>query len=483
VDRKFLMVDRRWMVHHHGAWAPKGSYRFRVASPTKHPEPLIIADKPWESMTVNYASVVYDGGLYRLFYDAIDKDYKRDSDSYLCYAESEDCIHWRKPELGLVEYQGSKQNNIILDAGLTYDVGYHGGTVFIDPTADPSERYKIIFMGATIGMYHTRKPVEAWTGIDLIMTGTSSDGLRWKMRSDANAYGTPGAMLAVHSETQRGIWWDPQYRKYIAFWISREPGYNRCIARAETSDFHEWPVPRTVLRCDDRDPVTADMYNNGAMRYESGGDLAYFLMFSMYNHDTDRLNVQLATSRDSYTWFRGDRSAFIDNGPNEFDAGGVYVSPAMVPFGKDRFAILYHGASFKHSDALPDRIAYQGMVGMVTTPRDRFQGVHTDDTFEFSLATFTLESPDLRIGVNAEIRGEIRMALTYYNTPYPEYYGFQPEYVPGVEVSECVPLTGDVLDGQIRWQNPPDLKSLIGRRVELRVLMKQATLYCVRISC
>ena len=31
-----------------------------------------------------------------------------------CYAESKDGIHWKKPELGLVEFNGSKANNIVM---------------------------------------------------------------------------------------------------------------------------------------------------------------------------------------------------------------------------------------------------------------------------------------------------------------------------------------------------------------------------------
>jgi hypothetical protein len=29
----------------------------------------------------------------------------------MCYAVSEDGLHWEKPNLGLVEYNGSKENN------------------------------------------------------------------------------------------------------------------------------------------------------------------------------------------------------------------------------------------------------------------------------------------------------------------------------------------------------------------------------------
>jgi len=137
---------------------------------------------------------------------------------------------------------------------------------------------------------------------------------------------------------------------------------------------------------------------------------------------------------------------------------------------------------------LPDRIQYQGMVGMVTTPVDRFQGLHMDDTFEFSLGTFTplfdaKSGANLSIKVNAAIQGEIRLALTYYNTGLPEYYGFKPESVAGMGMEECIPVTGDVLAGEIKWKGASDLKSLVGKRVELRIAMRQATLFCVEVGC
>ncbi len=75
------------------------------------------------------------------------------------------------------------------------------------------------------------------------------------------------------------------------------------------------------------------------------------------------------------------------------------------------------------------------------------------------------------------------MALTYYNTNIPEYYGFKPEPVAGMGMAECVPLTGDVVNGVIEWRGAPDLKGIVGKRVELRIAMRRATLYCVEVSC
>ena len=59
--------------------------------------------------------------------------------SFFCYAESDDGVHWRRPELGLVEFQGSKKNNILwshADSARLWDVP---DTVLMgtdDPRAD-----------------------------------------------------------------------------------------------------------------------------------------------------------------------------------------------------------------------------------------------------------------------------------------------------------------------------------------------------------
>ena len=51
----------------------------------------------------------------------------------LCYACSVDGIHWEKPELGLVAFDGSKQNNILMRR-------VNGAGVFKDEReTDPSE--------------------------------------------------------------------------------------------------------------------------------------------------------------------------------------------------------------------------------------------------------------------------------------------------------------------------------------------------------
>jgi hypothetical protein len=83
----------------------------------KHPaNPLVKADKPWEGNNVYvYGTVLPNesGPGYRMWYHALPE--KKGEDAYrLLYATSTDGLKWDKPNLGIVDYHGSKNNNICI---------------------------------------------------------------------------------------------------------------------------------------------------------------------------------------------------------------------------------------------------------------------------------------------------------------------------------------------------------------------------------
>jgi hypothetical protein len=62
---------------------------------------------------------------------------------FLCYARSQDGVHWEKPALGLVEYKGSRQNNICELAEPTL---WSTAAVLYDPEdPDARRRFKIAY--------------------------------------------------------------------------------------------------------------------------------------------------------------------------------------------------------------------------------------------------------------------------------------------------------------------------------------------------
>ena len=102
---------------------------------------MLVTDKPWEGPDSAYFTVFQDGPLVRLYYRGIVPAGDTSAGQVTCYAESTDGIHFTRPNLGLVEFQGSKENNIIYRG-----IEAHNFAPFRDanPAARPEERYKAL---------------------------------------------------------------------------------------------------------------------------------------------------------------------------------------------------------------------------------------------------------------------------------------------------------------------------------------------------
>ena len=110
---------------------------------------------------------------------------------YCCYAESEDGIHWHKPELGLHEFNGSTANNIVIVSSKVGDVYTRAEVpgVFKDenPDVSPDAIYKaIIPTRITFGFIPFKSP----------------DGINWTMMTD-----TP-VVTGDSFDSQNVAFWD-----------------------------------------------------------------------------------------------------------------------------------------------------------------------------------------------------------------------------------------------------------------------------------
>ena len=75
--------------------------------------PIFKPETPWETKYSNVACPK-SGGVW---YDEEEKIFKMWYEAswlyQMCYATSKDGIHWERPNLGLFEFDGSKNNNIV----------------------------------------------------------------------------------------------------------------------------------------------------------------------------------------------------------------------------------------------------------------------------------------------------------------------------------------------------------------------------------
>jgi hypothetical protein len=117
-----------------------------------------------------YGSVLNENGKFRMWYYPVSQgDTPTDlAQGPVCYAESPDGLRWTKPNLGQLEFRGSRANNAIrLPESKIEGVE----VIRDDDDPDPARRYKMVYNP------HNGK---TWT----IQTATSPDGIAWTPRKD-----------------------------------------------------------------------------------------------------------------------------------------------------------------------------------------------------------------------------------------------------------------------------------------------------------
>jgi len=406
----------------------------KINPPQKTGDKCIVPTKEWEEWMIGgYISVMEDNGRYRMWYEAYDLTTKGDDRDItrLCYAESNDGIHWEKPTLGIVKYKGSKENNIVYP---NINFKFHGATVFKDPVGKPNERYKMVFWGKE-GIYGAVSP----------------DGLHWKTISEP-------IVNKKTSDTQNVCFWDERIKKYVIFCRFWSP--QRMVGRTESKNFRKFPMPRVVLSYDKQDGPNVDIYNSAAIKYPYASNV-YFMFPSIFHHSSDRLDVQLATSRDGINWCRPDRTPFIPNGKKgEFDSGCIYMGVGCIRKGNE---IWMYYAGYNRGHTLEGKsIKKMGQISRVVLPLDRYISVYASGE-DGTVITYPLVFTGNHLELN--IQGSVRVGLLDENgKPFPQF-----------SLDNCDPINGNYIAKTVTWNGKSDISSLIGKKVKILFKMKSGT--------
>ena len=180
--------------------------------------------------------MIEDGGKFRMWYTACPPSGLALLPFRICYAESDDGIHWVKPNLGLYEWEGSKANNIVMDSNIE-----NGGGVFLDPRAPPDQRYKLL---ARLSSKKVMGPGEdpqvnnAPNGSGLYIY-TSADGLRWTLQ--------PTRLFPFSPDTVNLAFYDRRTGKYLAYVRTWNP--LRRVGVVETGDIMQPGSMIKMRRC------------------------------------------------------------------------------------------------------------------------------------------------------------------------------------------------------------------------------------------
>ena len=446
-----------------------------------HPVPreiVLVHDSAWEGTGSGYHSVFEDDGLYRMYYKAWHLDVqqgKLNTDRhplFCCYAESDDGVHWRKPNLGLHEFDGSKENNIVVASGklgpLNVDAGHPAVWKDTNPRAESDARYKAIFRSADPrGLLPFKSP----------------DGIHWSPMTDQPILIGLGAF-----DSQNLAFWDPTLGQYRAYWRFFDNGV-RAIRTATSDDLVAWSEPHDLTYVDS---PPEQLYTNQIKpyyraphiligfptRYVDRGWSRSTKALPLYEHrklrssSTERYGTAvtealLMAGRDGVRFKRWNE-AFLRPGPQRPDAwnyGHQYIAWQVVETksalpGAPNELSLYATESYWTGDGSALRRYTLRLDGFVSINAPMGGG-------ELVTKPLTFSGKSLHLNFGTSAAGAVRVEIQRPDgSP-----------VPGFTLEACDELFGDAIDRAVTWQASADVGSLAGQPVRLRFQLKDADLY------
>lgn len=428
----------------------------------KHPERrevAFVADAAWEDDVAFPLSVFEEGGAVRMYYRAAILDRATEDEQVTALAESADGGHsFSRPDLGLVEFHGSRDNNILHVGGAP-----HVPPAFKDtnPNCKPEERCK--GLGAK------------WRQLYALC---SADGLRWRVMEPA-----PLEILGTF-DTVNTAFWDSLAGCYRSFTrsfkeippdeegLEPQPTSVRIIQSSTSPDFVHWsaPVPHEYRDCDEH----TQLYTNATIACP-GAEHIYlsfpnrFVEHRVTNPDHPYPGVNDAlfmVSRDCVHWTRY-LEAWVRPGldPMNWTDRNNYPIWGIVKSSPAEWS-MYISERYRQADA-PTRMRRLSIRphGFVSAHAGWAGG-------EFLTKPIIFAGRRLRLNFCTSAAGSVRV----------EMQDQRGQPIPGFALADMRPLFGDELDRVVSWRGGSDLAGLIGRPVRLRFALKDADVFAVRTS-
>jgi len=467
--------------------AEKTNLELRLHAPTPR-EVVMVRDRPWEGSGSDFETIFRDGDVIRMYYIGCKLTMNNGTTMtrpivvHAAYAESRDGITWTRPNLGLFEHEGSRENNIVW-----MEPGLDNFTPFKDPNpaCPPDERYKALAGHFKRGL----------------MALKSADGIRWSPLSDQPV--VPAGKGAF--DTMNTAHWDPERKLYFCYFRGYHDASGRDhndpvkgirdIRVATSPDFRTWSEPRRIAF----QPGAADdgLYTNQVERYYR----APHLRVGFPLRYVDRIDAKVSldalpdpvhrqrrmgfsprygsvitdglfmTSRDGFTFNRWDE-AFLRPGPERSDnwvygdgckGWGLLETPAADPSAPPELSLYVMEGHWKEPSPLR----------RYTIRIDGFVSLHARrEPGEFTSKPLTFSGNRLSLNFATSALGTIRVELQ----------DEQGRPLPGYTLAESDLLFGDTLDRPASWGGRTAVAPLAGKTVRVRMVLSDADLYSLQFQ-
>lgn len=437
------VVDNTWTVRY------KREHVDRIFHvPTKH------AGNPVLKVQGGYVCVARDdvAGVFHLWYQThVSGKKDEEATQYaIAYASSKDGVQWTTPKLGLFEWQGSKENNIVIR-------GPHGrasGPWLLDVPEKDKHGYRYLLS------YRDKD------GTHLI---GSHDGVHFDPKSDR-------LIQKLHSDTQNAIVFDPHEQRYIMYCRAKatyrafgtEPidlGESRRVACITSKElWTDWSRDaRNILLPDELDTKNRYHAFYGMPTREYGGIFFGFLWPFRWN---DKIDTELAWSRDGLRFERHPlRPRLVDYGPADSWEDEMVFASSWVDVG-DEWWIYYAGWDGPHNTPLRT-----GAIGLAKLRKEGFVSLHGPPGGGV-ICTRVLNWPGGKLLVNTEAaNGRLTVRVS----------GPDRKVIDGYDHTDCNAVQADATAAEITWKRG-STDELKGRSIRLEFFVQNADLFSLRAT-
>ena len=418
-------------------------------------------DKPWEGQFSAYCTIIKGKALFRAYYRG-NAGYKDGSKKEVtCYAQSADGINWEKPELGIFEVDGTKANSVILADAPPF---CHNFSPFLDknPDAKPEQKYK-----ALSGLSETG-----------LVAFVSPDGIHWKKLQNE-----PVIPKRPHDfDSQNVSFWSETEQQYVCYfrsWVTYDKRY-RAVARTTSKDFIHWTEP---VQMDYGDTPHEQLYTNQTSPYYRAPHIyisvgARFMKNRQVisEEEAKKLNVNpkyfkdcsdavFMTTRGGNRYNRTFMESFIRPGIGLDNWVSRSNYPALnIIQTSDKEMSVYLNQDYAQPTAHLHRYSLR---------IDGFASVNAPyKTGEMITKPIRFTGDKLLINFSTSAAGFVKVELLDFNG----------DKIKGFELENSAETIGNEIERAVTWKGSPDLKTLNGKPIRLRFVLKDADLYSIRFK-
>lgn len=450
------LVDNRFAIKY-----KNNAVVHTVHSPQKHPaNPVYRGDCGYVNVAQHPESGKFQ--LWTQIHHLVEEAGKRSSHYAIAYAESDDGLNWETPVLALFDWQGTRQNNVVIRGPKSARAS--GPQILLTIPENQKRGYTYIMA------YRTGGAGKESDGIRLI---GSHDGIHWDTESEVR-------LKHIHSDTLNSIVYDAgrdrylmtcrakdRYRRFNTEMIDH--GASRRISFLTNDElWTEWEgSPQALLTPDEIDAETNHHFFYGMPVHHYAGIYWGFLWVFRMN---DPIHTELVTSRDGIHWNRSPhRVPLIPLGAQgEWDDGMTFGGPHWVEVG-DEWWFYYTGHDDGHQSK--ERTA---AIGLATCKKERLVGLHGPRNGGGVVVTRLIRWPGGDLFVNAAQRDdevEAKLSVRVSDAIRDPLEGF--------DYSDCIAFSFNSTRHKVTWNKGRTMAEHEDKVVRLEIFLENADLFTI----